>query len=67
MWKTIFNELHRSPHGTEILSYKSSNASESCFKEKLNIFQCFNVPFINDDLLFRDGGGWEETGTVTQE
>lgn len=34
----------------------SSNASDLCFKEKWNIFQCFNVPFINDDLLLGEWG-----------
>lgn len=36
-------------------------------KKKRNIFQCFNVPFINDDLLLGDGGGWEETQTDVLE
>lgn len=57
MWKTVFNEPCRSPYGTEILSKKTSNDSELRFKEKQNIFQCLNVPFINDILFLFLGDG----------
>lgn len=61
---------HTQQHTQQKLCHKKpSNASEPCFKEKKkrNIFQCFNVPFVNDELLLGDGGGWEETETAVRE
>lgn len=54
----LFLMNHTDHHMERKFCHKSLLTSESCFKEKLNIFQCFNVPFINDDLLLGEGGGW---------